>query len=115
MNPIKILLTMGTITAKNDGSLRFSANTPELTFEQKVKFMELQNQVLDTIFAPTGANGDLIEITTEASPKTQSQMLRAAIYVLWQKQNTEESWDSFYVRIMEKLRDTIKEKINETI
>ena len=44
--------------------------------------------------------------------KTPSQRLRAVLYLIWEKNKLEEPFDDYYNRIMEKLIEQYKEKLD---
>jgi len=69
-----------------DGSLGLRFVTPELPADEKVAFMELQNQNLKMLLQPSnGEPVELKEIRGQFDKKTPSQRLRASLFVLWKQ------------------------------
>lgn len=112
MKAIQTPLIITGIRARVDGSMGISASTPELGFEEKVAFMELQNLNLKAIFQPLEEKADLIEVKGETETKTSSQRLRGVLYVLWEQQGKQGEFETFYKSYMEKIIDWIKGKLD---
>ena len=95
---MKAIQTKGIITsirAKVDGSLGFSGVTPELTYEEKVAFMELQNQELDCLFTPVGIpNAPKMKVEGEVRGKSPSTRLYNVLYVYWEQSGSADAFDS---------------------
>lgn len=102
------------ISAKVDGSVRLSIVTPELTAEEKVEIMKLQNVNLDAYFVPSGEPGlDKIKVSGEVGEKTPSQRMRAVIYKLWVQDGQPDTYEIYYAHRMEKILDLLKQQIEE--
>ena len=99
------------IRARVDGSLGLTLSTPELTAEEKVAFMELQNMDCKTLFEPLSEKADLIEIKGETETKTSSQRLRGCLFVLWEQEGKQGDFEQFYKTKMEKIIDWVKGKL----
>lgn len=112
---MKVIQTKAIITSfrsKVDGSLSFSATTPELTTEEKVAFMELQGNELDCLLSPTNTpNAPKIKINKEMASKSPSTRLYNTLYVLWEQSNKPDDFEVFYKNSMEKIIDKVKEKL----
>jgi hypothetical protein len=92
------------IRAKVDGSLGISATTPELTKEEKVEFMELQNLNLEALFKPIDEKTDIKEIKGELDDKTPSQRLRARMFVYYKSKNEDTSdFNNWYSKQIDKV------------
>lgn len=110
MNTIQTPLIITGIRAKVDGSLGITGTTPELSREEKVEVMELQNLNLTATFKPVDFEPkEIKEIKGEFEGKTPSQRLRAVIFIYWQQKGEVGDFDAFYKRQMEKLIDRVKE------
>ena len=111
MTPIQIT----SISAKVDGSVRLSVITPELTPEEKVELMKLQNINIDAYFIPTilSRESDLekIQVKKEIGQKTPSQRMRAVIYKLWIQNGSPDTYEIYYANRMEKILDSLKQQI----
>jgi len=112
MKAIKTNIIINSIRSRRDGSLGFSAETPELTSKEKVVFMDLQGQSLDTLFEPTEYPiDDEIEIQKDVDNKTQAQRIRAVLFLIWKQQGEQGEFRDFYHSKTEKYINYLKEKI----
>ena len=101
------------IRAKVDGSLGLSISTPEMTPEQKVLFMQLQNLNVDMLINPLESeNVEIERIDKEIETKTPSQRLRAVLFLWWKKEGGQGLFEEFYRLNMEKLIDYVKKKLD---
>jgi hypothetical protein len=116
-NGISVQVTIGSIRAKVDGSLGFNVSTPELSPEEKVAFMALQNNVLEAVFQPLdNPEATILPIETEKGVNTQSQRIRSVLFVLWTKMKdageyVDDDFNAFYRKDTEKYILSRKEKI----
>jgi len=112
MEPIQCQTIITSIRSRRDGSLGFSAETPELSDEEKVAFMRLQNQILIGLFTPEGSTQVPKEIKTEVRTKTQSQRIRGVLYRLWEQEGKpDEDFELFYRSWTEKIIIWLKGKL----
>lgn len=112
MKKIQVNTIITGIRAKVDGSLGITLSTPELTADEKVAFMQLQNINCKTLIEPLEEKADLIEVKGETETRTSSQRLRAVIYVLWEQGGKTGEFEMFYKQKMEQIIDWIKAKLN---
>lgn len=112
MKAIKTQIIINSIRSRRDGSLGFSAETPELTSEEKVAFMNLQGQSLNALFEPTEYPiVDEIEIDRDVDNKTQSQRIRSVLFLIWKQQGEHGDFRDFYHAKTEKYINYLKEKL----
>lgn len=113
MRPIQTKAIITSIRAKVDGSLGFSGTTPELTTEEKVAFMELQNNELDCLFAPTNTpKAPKMVIDKDVNVKSDSERLYNVLYVYWEQNGRPDGdFQAFRSKQMNKFIDAIKEKL----
>ena len=113
---MKTLLTQAIITSvrsKVDHSLSLTIHTPELSTNEKVLFMEIQGISTELTIRPLDEKPDGIEkIDKEVGTKTQSQRLRAVIYILWEQEGKQGNFDDYYRNYTEKIIDWIKSKLD---
>jgi hypothetical protein len=112
MKKIQVNTIITGIRAKVDGSLGLTMSTPELTADEKVAFMQLQNINCKTLIEPLEEKADLIEVKGETETKTSSQRLRAVIYILYDQSGRNGDFETFYKSYMEKIIDLVKQKLN---
>lgn len=75
--------------------------------------MDLQGVNTDLTIAPTDEVPVGEEkIDRELNTKTQSQRLRATLYVLWEQEGKQDSFDDFYRGKMESIIEWIKGKLD---
>lgn len=112
MNKIQVQIIITSIRSRADGSLGFSATTPELTVEQKVEFMKLQNEVVEGVFIPIDApNAPEYKINSDLESKTPSQRLRNVLYILHQQLEVDEDFEGWYKVKMNSIIEGIKNKL----
>jgi len=111
MKKIQVNTIITGIRARVDGSIGLTISTPELSPEEKVAFMELQNINCKTLFEPLEEKTDLIEVKGETETKTSSQRLRGVLFVLWEQSGKQGDFENFYKTKMEQIIDWIKGKL----
>lgn len=100
------------IRAKVDGSLGLSVSTPELSPEEKVAFMSLQNLNVRLTIEPTDDKAeDKIKIEKGLDGKSPSERLYNVIFVYYKQISSKEDFEAFYRRHIEGLIDQYKEKL----
>lgn len=113
MKKINIQVIISSIRAKTDGSLGLSMSTPELSNEEKVEVMRLQNKVLEAVFIPLDSpDVPDYRINTDLEQKTPSQRLRGVIYRMWELNSEGKTFEEYYKEVMEKFINKLKEKLN---
>lgn len=112
MKAIKTNIIINSIRSRRDSSLGFSAETPELTSEEKVAFMDLQGQSLNVLLEPTEYPiDDEINVEKDVDNKTQAQRIRAVLFLIWKQQGEQGEFRDFYHAKTEKYINYLKEKI----
>ena len=110
---IKTQVIITSLSAKKDGSLGLRMTTPELTADEKVAFMELQNVNLDALFDPIDfATKEIAEVKSEVDSKTPSQRLRGVLWVLYDQAGRPGDFNSFYTQKMESIIEWVKRKLD---
>lgn len=113
MKAIKCKVIINGIRSKVDKSLGLSLSTPELTIAERSEFMELQSVECIALFNPIeGKASELMEVKSEVSTKTQSQRLRAVIFLLWKQEGENGTFEEFYRVKTELIIDWLKDKLN---
>jgi len=100
------------IRAKVDGSLGLSLGTPELSPEEKVVFMSLQNLNVKMTIEPLEERAEKIVVEKGMGGKSSSERLYNVIFVYYKQVNSTEDYQTFYKRHMESIIDTYKNKLN---
>lgn len=112
MQAIETQAVITGIRAKVDGSLGLSVGTPELSPDEKVLFMGLQNLNVKMTVEPVD---EPIEGKTKIEKgldgKSPSERLYNVIYVYYKQIKSKEEFDVFYRRHMEGIIDQYKEKL----
>lgn len=107
-----VILTGAATRADGSLSLRFS--TPELSPDEKVAFMEVQNTNLKMLLQPSGTEpAELKEVKGQFDKKTPGQRLRACLFVLWKQADGTGDFEEFYRRRMEDLINSVKTKLED--
>lgn len=111
-NKITLQAIITTIRAKVDRSLSLSLSTPELTPEQKTIFFNLQGLNLDISITPSDfANTEEVKIDKDLNHKSQSQRIRAILYILYQQSQRKISYEEYYKVRTEEYIDQLKGEI----
>lgn len=99
------------MSTRQDRSLTLRIETPELTSEEKLAVLELQDIPSLITFKPLEGFSVTKEIKTELSRKTQSERIRAALFVWWSHLGEPGTFDFFYQTETEKYISAIKSKL----
>lgn len=112
MKAIRTRAVISSIRSKVDGSLGLTVSTPEMTNEEKVEFMGLQNVDLDVLFSPFSQDSEeLMIVDRRAGGKTPSERLRAVIYIYWEQSGKPSSFEQYYASKMDVIINKIKDKL----
>lgn len=112
---LKVPSTIEKVETRSDGTLKLVIGTQELVPEDEAEVMRLKRQLGWFVFAVT-ENITETDIPTEKlefkNEKSHAQRLRAVLYRLWEqdKQGYKE-FEGFYRGKMDKLIDSLKEKL----
>lgn len=113
MKTIQTPAVITSISSRQDGSLRFSTETPEYLDEEFNEFRKLQGKnVVMTIEPVDEAPDDSITVNAEIDTKTPSQRLRAVLFVLYRQTTTSDDFEAFYRKTMDKVIDQFKQKLS---
>lgn len=108
----EMILTSASTRVDGSLSLRFSTN--ELSVDEKVAILELQNQVIEVLLQPKDSKPvGLKEFKNKFEEKSPSARLRAVLFVLWKETDGTGEFEDFYRRRMNSIIDKIKEKFPE--
>ena len=106
MQAIRTPAIITSISSKQDGSLGLRLSTPELTPDEKVAFLEIQGLNTIVLIEPTDFESkEIKEIKGELDSKTPSQRLRSVLFVLYDQQGREGTFEEFYIKHMNKIID----------
>lgn len=104
-----VLSRVGT---RSDGSLGLTLESGELVPDDKLAVFNLQNIPCLITFRPNDADArPPKEIKGELSKKTQSERIRAALFVFWHQAGEPGNFDQFYQSETEKILNGIKAKL----
>lgn len=113
MHRLSLQVIITSIRSRADGSLGFSATTPELSVEEKVEFMRLQNEVLEGVFTPLDApNVPEYKIDKDLEDKSPSRRLRNVLFILHSQSGVDEDFESWYKTKMNQIIEGIKNKLD---
>jgi hypothetical protein len=110
---IRLNIIIGSISSRKDRSLRFSAETPELSPSEAIEFMELQGINIDALFNPLDHRAEeMVEVKTSPDLKSPSERLRSIIYCYWKENVNDGDFTSYYHKAMDRIIDRWKEKLD---
>lgn len=113
MKAIETDLIIQRFSSRVDKSLAISGVTPELSAEEKVAFIEMQNIPLRAIFYPLGTKDiPTVKVEKDLEQRTPSQRLRNVMYRCWEKEKDIE-FEEYYRQQMERLIDLYKSKLDD--
>ena len=97
---------------RSDGSLGVTLETAALTPEDKLLLFNLQNVPCEVTMEPNDKDATPPkEIKGELSKKTQSERIRAALFVWWHQLGEPGAFDAFYQSETEKYISHVKTKL----
>lgn len=114
---LKAPATISKITTMEDRVLRLQVDCQEMTTEDEAILLGLRDRLGWFLFAENSKDiqpedmVDLPEIKTEKGQKTDSQRLRAILFVYWKQQKREEDFELFYKQYINKVIENIKSKL----
>lgn len=96
-----------------DGGLRISFVTNEITDEEKLKVMKFNGSFGYLLFKESAFKDEEIpKEDAEDDSKSQSQRIRASLFVLWKSKGSKGDFQTFYRQKTEQFIDKIKENID---
>lgn len=102
------------IRSKKDRSLGLSISTPELSTQEKAIFMELQGINVNLLITPTDEeNPEEYKIDTDIDTKSQSQRMRAVLFILYKQDPKGMEFADYYRQQTEKIIEYLKARIDE--
>lgn len=113
MKTIQCPVIITGIRSKVDLSLGLTVGTPELSNEEKVAFMELQNLNCEMTLTPIDTPSDKLKVEKGLDGKSPSERLYNVIFVYYKQVNSTEDYMVFYKRHMESLIDQYKSKLEQ--
>ena len=119
MQAIQHTGTIGSIRAKVDRSVGYTVSTPELSSEEKVLLMDMQNEVLTVTLTPLNApDSVVVPVKATMDKKSQASRIRSVCFVLWQMKREKklpvpQDFETYYQQLTEWLIEKIKSQIEE--
>lgn len=98
-------------STRKDKSLGLRVDTGELTVEEKMAVLQLQDIPSKITFEPLEGYSVTKEIKTELAKKTQSERIRGVLFCWWSHLGEPGVFDSFYNAETEKFINQIKVKL----
>jgi len=112
MKAVTCPVILGRCSTRSDGSLSLNFSTPELTPDEKVALMELQNKNLKMLLQPTESEPvELKEVKGQFDRKTCSARMRGLLFVYWKQSDGTGEFEDFYRRWYESAMESIKDKL----
>jgi hypothetical protein len=111
MNQLQFNAVIEGVRTRQDRSLGLTVGTGELTSEEKMTVMELQNVSCSVTFSPTDGFTTVREIKSELSKKSVSERVRACLFVWWHQLGEPGTFQAFYEAEGEKIINNIKSRL----
>jgi hypothetical protein len=109
---IQTNLIIGSIRSRRDKSLSFTAETPELTSDEKVAFMDMQGLNLKALFEPLDETvEEVIEVEKDIDQKSQATRIRSVLFLNWKQEGEPGEFRDFYREKTEKYIEYLKGKL----
>lgn len=99
------------IRARKDRSLGLTITTPELSPTEKAMFMELQGINTNLWIEPLDEQVEEYTVDKDLEQKSQSERMRAVLYLLWKQDEKGLTFPDFYRQQTEKIIEYLKTKI----
>ena len=112
MKTLKANMIITGIRSKVDRSLGLTLSTPELSTEERAEFMNLQGISCMATFEPLEEKVETVEIKGEVSTKTQSQRLRAVLFLLWKRAGEKGTFEEYYRNRTERIIEHLKGQLD---
>ncbi len=108
--------TISKVTTMRDKTIRLQVDCQEIPAENMAELFAL-NDALGWFFFHERPltqidTKNLPEIKIESWEKSPGQRLKASLYRLWEQHKTDEDFETYYRRQMEKIIEAVKEKLN---
>ena len=101
------------VRAMVDGGMGLNFHTKELSPDEKSLIMGFQIKSGWLLFSPNQiSESDIPKKTAEVGSKTPSQRLRGLLYVLWEKGEKIDDFETFYERRMQSFINAVKSKVD---
>lgn len=116
MKSIRSRAIIGSFSSRQDGSIRGSFETPELSSTEKATFFDLQGKNVELFIVPTDEGEvEMMQVENDTDAKTPGQRLRAVLFVLWKSIEGADKADfaDFYRKRMEDFINHVKTKLPE--
>lgn len=106
--------TIRSIRDYKAGSIGLTLTTPVLTEQERLLFVGLQGTDIELLLKPiASAPGPEVRIEGQPGQKTQSQRIRAVLFVLWQQEPQGMKFEDFYNHRTEQIIQWLKTKLPE--
>lgn len=116
MSKLNFAAVIAGVKTRKDRSLRVELDTQELG-EDAAKLFAVLGMQGWVLFSPNDdiTEQDIPEVKADAGlgNKTPSSRLRAVLRVYWEQKGQPGTWESFYLTQMERLIDTVKDKLDD--
>lgn len=102
------------IRTLKDHSIKLSLVTQELPASDMATIFGLSNQLATCVLASEGSTitDKDMEVSLEfPQEKSPAKRLRAVLYVLWKQAGSDQDFELFYRRYLDRLIDSLKEKL----
>lgn len=99
------------VSTRADKSLGMRLSTSEMTPEEKLWILDLQNIPCLATFQPIEGFSITKEIKSELSKKTISERIRACVFIFWKQSGEPGSFEIFYASEGEKIISGLKAKL----
>lgn len=113
---LKVPAEISRVQTMSDGGLRLFVDTQEVGPEDKGLIMGLHKKLGWFLFAETQIAEEetlnLPEIKLEQGQKTESQRMRAVLFLVWQKKGKQGMFDDFYKKWMNGSIEKLKELLD---
>ena len=114
MKSIHTKAVITSLRSKVDKSLGLTLSTPELSSKEKAEFMNLQGIEVEAVFDPVDdPESEEFKIEKDLERKSQSQRIRAVLFLLWRQEGELGDFADYYRSKTERYIDFLKEKLND--
>lgn len=102
----------GSVLSRPDGSVKLSYVTPELRPSEAGALLQLHGKNVCLSIVPEDVEPEeLVKVDTERESKTPSQRLRGVLFVLWEQEGRQGTFDLFYETKINGIIEKIKAKL----
>lgn len=109
--------TLEALSTRQDKTIKVVIGTQEMNDEQLAKLFYFRSRFVKVLFSDSDIEGkeveavDSLPIKDDSNSKSNSQILRSTLFILWQQSKQVTNFDDFYNSEMNRIIEHFKSKL----